>query len=1045
MKRRLGIPIPAIAASNPMVTTEARSGTVAGPRAGDPSCEGLERGRVDRLPKAVGPASFRGSARLATGLVALGMAALYLAFVDYGFNLDDEGTVLYQILRTARGERPYLDFHTGYTPAGFYLNAALFDAFGTSVRPIRFLLAAVNTASVVVILRLALRVAPPFEASLAALSWGLFLPFFAGQFGSFNIPYPAWYATLAWLLTEWACVRSVEARASSSRSRGWLLAAGLLAGVAFSFKPNSGVMALGAVLLSRLVMLPPLAGRLGALLENLVITVAALAVPLLLALEFATEQFVLLGLPTWFFLAGLAARARRLRRMGLVRPVGAGLADVGTVLAGFGAVGATWMVYFLPRLGIAGFSREILLLGAGVEEIYLLYYPDISAWSGLVLLGMAAALALPWLIGRGLLSLRCGMVAVAIAGLGGLAALIVFGLAPEGLLLSVGMQIENLSYFLIPLVLSAAVAAWCARIPAEDSTSGTGGGLVGTLLAFGLLHFLQLFPRIDFMHVVISMPSALVVAAGALWRSELMAAGWLSALDEGQRQRRTFFIRVVATTPILLVLLARLGPFVEARVAFDDGRPGLRPMTAMELPAMPVEIETDRDHNLRELREVARFVATHSRPEDPIFVFPALGILPFLIDRATPVPHDYFFAGRPSHADEAVMRGQIEAARPPLVVTLNDRLGYFSAAPAYYFILRDFVQEGWQVVRRIGRFDVLARRDLVESGEIKAEPNLRSDAFDQRWAAGRRRETLALTSELAVDGDAAELGKHSGLLGDVDRENRGSLVQAAVAIAVRTPGGLAAVAEQMVPGGRERLLLVRTLGEYSGPQALPWLETVFLESTDARLRWEAARSINYILARRLAGRFDLLAPATTEPWALPDTLQPEVTVELMDDFEERQRIGPLAALSAAEAGRIDLVPKLEHFESERETTWWRMLAAWSLLRLGANQHLPTFFEAIDSGTLGGQYVPSMLLDPLLTAPAVASTAVAMMLAKGSPEVRETGAWMAPFLKVPLPAGVLSVASQDAKPAVRWAAGWALAEIAQKQATAARAHGREPGS
>ena len=98
-----------------------------------------------------------------TALLFTLVAALYASFVGYGFNLDDEGTVLYQILRTFRGERPYLDFHTGYTPAVFYLNAAIFDIFGVSVMPIRISLVAVNAASVVLIFRLALRFAPALD------------------------------------------------------------------------------------------------------------------------------------------------------------------------------------------------------------------------------------------------------------------------------------------------------------------------------------------------------------------------------------------------------------------------------------------------------------------------------------------------------------------------------------------------------------------------------------------------------------------------------------------------------------------------------------------------------------------------------------------------------------------------------------------------------------------------------------------------------------------------------------------------------------------
>jgi len=46
-------------------------------------------------------------------------------------------------------------------------------------------------------------------------------------------------------------------------------------------------------------------------------------------------------------------------------------------------------------------------------------------------------------------------------------------------------------------------------------------------LVYALLLFVQLYPRIDFMHVVISMPSALVIGAGWLFL-RLNSHGWES-------------------------------------------------------------------------------------------------------------------------------------------------------------------------------------------------------------------------------------------------------------------------------------------------------------------------------------------------------------------------------------------------------------------------------------------------------------------------------------------------------------------------------------
>jgi hypothetical protein len=952
--------------------------------------------------------------------------ALFLLFVGYGYNLEDEGTVLYQILRTFRGERPYLDFHTGYTPAVFYLNAWLFDVFGVSVLPIRVLLACVNAVAVMLVFRLSLRVAPPLESALAALTYAIFMPFFQGQFASFNIPYPAWYAVAAWLGAHLATVKAIE-----GRSRVWLAAAGALAGVAFSFKPNTGVLALGAVVLARLLVSPPLAGALGRVLEISILVLAALGTAAVLTFDVITPQFALLGGPLLALLAGGVWMRWTRRPAGPERRLAAGVGDACAILAGFAAVNAVWLGYFLPRMGLARFAEEVLLLGAGVERIYLLYFPRPSPWGVAVMIGLVVVAVLPWLLAQAMVGMRTVAWLAAASALLAAVALALFGLAPEGLVVSIVMQLEVLSFHLIPLLLWAAVLALLWRLRtlerAADGRLPLAFAIGVANAVFALLLFLQLFPRIDFMHVVISMPSALVVGAGALARLERW---WVEQLGDafdwsaGNARRAARLTRIAICLPVVAALVVRAWPFADARLRLTP-EPSLRATTSLGSGPMPVVVEEDRDRDLRELRAVADFVAGATSPDEPVFVFPALAMVPFLTDRRTPVPHDYFFSGRPSHADEAAMVVAIDEAKPPLLVTLNDRLGYFSASPAYYFILRDYVQRHYALVRRIGRYDVLARRELLETRPEWRQPVHEAGPLDGTFARGQYASELALARRIAESGAPRDFAGFAPRLADVDRRVRQAVATAIDAVAARDPGGYAAIEEVIATSRSSKLLYLRTLGEYGAPAALGYLQDVFLRE-GGRIRWEAARSINFLLARELSARFNLIEPARGPLLELPPTLASDELVGPIDDFVERQRIGPLAALAAADAARQDLKPALDGYWDRRETTWWKMMAAYALFELGERERLITLFELMNEGTLPGQFVPSILLDPGVVEPDAAAATLADRIAHGSREERETALWMIPYLASDDAWPAVEAAADDPDPWVQNAARWALA-------------------
>ena len=182
--------------------------------------------------------------RLIAFLLFVVSFAYFLSFVHYGINLDDEGALLYKFERMADGQRPYVDFHLGYTPGVYYVHSTLQRLFDESITPGRIALAFTNSVSVAL---LALLVAPflgPAGTLVAGLCYLAMPPVNPGAFASFNIPYPTWYCVTFFLAGLLAC-RGFIATPTPRRA----LLAGLLAGVGFLFKPNIGAVQLACTML----------------------------------------------------------------------------------------------------------------------------------------------------------------------------------------------------------------------------------------------------------------------------------------------------------------------------------------------------------------------------------------------------------------------------------------------------------------------------------------------------------------------------------------------------------------------------------------------------------------------------------------------------------------------------------------------------------------------------------------------------------------------------------------------------------------------------
>lgn len=909
-------------------------------------------------------------------------AAYFLAFVPYGFYLEDEGTMLYQIARTHAGQIPYIDFHTGYTPGLFYVNAWLFDAFGVNVIALRIGLALVNALAAALLFALARHVAPTAWALVATLVYVAFLPFFGGEFASFNIPYPSWYVTLLWLASTLFLLRYRE-------TGRWLhlLLAGVAAGGCFCFKPNGGAFALAAAGLGILVL------RSGEslVLQRLAAAACAafgLAIAALFGFSLLSFETAIFTLPWLALGVGLARRPASPGRQAIGRVVG----ELALLSVGFALPTLPWLVWLKLKMPTSEFLREVLLIGGDVQQVYAIPYPLPEWWALVLAVGLVAVGVVPQALGRGLGSRRGIAWSAAVVGAVVAIAFALFARMPEGLALSIIWQLENAAFYLVPLALGAAVW-WLVR------AAGAEAGAPALVIVSGLAMLEQMNPRPDFMHLVMGVPVGVAVVAFVGAR---VAAEWRSVGGLG---------RVVSVALLAIPLV--VGAF---RVGSNLGRPvGMDRVTG----AVAFGVEASVGQDLTSLARVVELISARTRADEPVFGFPAMAAVNFLSGRPNPVRHDYFFPGRPARAEEARVVAELAAVRPAYVVTLNDRFGFFQEAPTYYFLLRDYLRRSYVLDVRAGRYDVLRRRDLA------ADPARTPAAAPDAVAAAAGLSDLEV---LARGGGVDDVPRLLEALRRVHRSLRARVTEAVMAVAERS-GGLLAMVRRVDPSEREELMLVRSLGEFGDTRALDYLTARFANQPTRRMRSETGRALAFVTARLLAAPNVLtgLPPADA---ALPVTLPSQTLVAWLEDSKLRRRVGAYAAIVLGRTGRREAAPLLRSLLAERKQGWLQAAVARALVDLDVPEASCDLTTLLESPQLAVQtHVPNMLLELGVRHPAAVRRCLATALAgEDEPLRREAAAWVAGVLRdEALVTPLAQLASADDGPA-RLAALWALGEI-----------------
>ncbi len=665
--------------------------------------------------------------RRALGLVPLLFGIWFFGVLaPYGIQVGEDGDMLYQAYATWRGQLPYLDFSTGYTPLYFYWHALLFRIFGVDALVIRISTAVANTLTLVLMYHLAARLVRPRLALLAPLVFLAGLQVFPGEFCAFNIPYPAWYNITLWL----GSVAAMAAYAERPRL-ALVVLAGLLAGASFSVKPNVGLFNVATLGLFLVWWQPP--GRADGRLARLAWWLLALGtytfVLIVFRAQLLTRAFVLFPLPVLVVLVLLLVNAQERRRDG------SGFLGAALALAfGVAVPILPWSLYFLAYLGFDGFLRDVLLIGTSYERFFFVAYRPVgTVWDVGILVVGAALLLVPLLVKNRLLPAWLPLAAA--VGAAAAAALYLGAFAPmrSGFVASLTMRMHDLSFFALQVVNWWAVWLAVRRLSGADHRAAERSPRLAALVLLIVsapAFTLGMYPRSDFAHLITVAPAAIILGVVLLGR---IGERWGAMAARGTYWRwagpTLVAVPVAAIALVMATPSLRLAADVSARVL---GLRGPNAFAHLDLGRASLVREAESKLQFEVLHDTATYLEAHSEPREYVFPFPNLSLLCFLAGRLNPTPKGYFIAGYPDHETEAGIVRALVAHPPRLVVSLRDHELFVTTASMYYFLVREAVQSEFTPAVQIGPYAILARRgpDAPAFADPLATPPLEPD----RWA-----------------------------------------------------------------------------------------------------------------------------------------------------------------------------------------------------------------------------------------------------------------------------------------------------------------------